>query len=137
MKDYGLNQRLATMWSDFQAADWKFPELPPRAILKTIHLDKRWLNDFEFRRAQWLWERRPALILGEDWRVYALVIIITLSLFLIPVWGAAFSGCWRMIAFARICRDIVRLSRWPETTSQALSAWFETWKTSATGLRLV
>ena len=112
MKAYGLNQRLATMWSDFQAADWKFPELPPRAILKTIHLDARWLDDSELGRAQWLWERRPALMLGDDWPVYAFVIIIALLLFLIPVWGVALSGCWIMIAFAGIFRDIVRLSRW-------------------------
>jgi hypothetical protein len=112
LKVYGLNQRLAAMWSDFQAADWKFPELPPRAILKTIHFDKRWLDNFELRRAQWLWERRPALMLGEDWRAYALVIIIALSLFLVPVWGAALSGCWIMITFTGIFRDIVRLSRW-------------------------
>ena len=112
MKAYSLSQRLATMWSNFQAADWKFSELPPRAILKTIRLDERWLDDFELRRAQWLWERRPALMLGEDWLVYALVIIIALSLFLIPVWGVALSGCWIMITFAGIIRDIVRLSRW-------------------------
>ena len=112
MKAYGLNQRLATMWSNFQAADWKFPELPPRAILKTIHLDARWLDDSELGRAQWLWERRPALMLGDDWPVYAFVIIIALLLFLIPVWGVALSGCWIMIAFAGIFRDIVRLSRW-------------------------
>ena len=112
MKAYGLNQRLAKLWSNFQAADWKFPEQPPRAILKTIRLDKRWLDDFELRRTQWLWERRPALMLGEDWRVYALAIIIALSLFFIPVWGAALSGGWIMITFAGIFRDIVRLSRW-------------------------
>ena len=47
-------------------------------------LDKRWLDDFELRRAQWLWEWRLALMLGEDWRVYPLVIIIALSLFLVP-----------------------------------------------------
>jgi hypothetical protein len=112
LKTYGLNQRLATLWSNFQAADWKFPELPPRAILKTIHPEKRWLDDFELRRAQWLWERRPGLMLGEDWAVYALVLVIALSLFLIPVWGAALSGCWAMIVFAGIFRDTVRLSRW-------------------------
>jgi len=31
LRDYGLTQNLAAMWRNFQAGDWKFPELPPRA----------------------------------------------------------------------------------------------------------
>jgi hypothetical protein len=116
------------MWSNFQAADWKFPELPPRAILKTIRLDERWLDDFELRRAQWLWERRPALMLGDDWPVYALVIIIALLLFLIPVWGVALSSCWILIAFAGIFRDIVRLSRWRRDYESSIARLVRSWQ---------
>jgi len=39
LKAFGLTQRMAKMWSDFLATDWKFPEIPPRAILTNIYVD--------------------------------------------------------------------------------------------------
>jgi len=87
LKAFGLTQRMAKMWSDFLATDWKFPEIPPRAILTKIYVDNLWLDDSELKRAQWLWDRRPSLILGEDWLVYAVVMLVGLALFLTPVLG--------------------------------------------------
>ena len=112
MRGYGLTQSLAAMWRNFQVGDWKFPELPPRAILRTIDMDEQWLDDSEFRRAVWFWEQRPGLLLGEHWPVYALVMIIAVALLWIPVWGVALAVCWIVLAFVGIVRDIVRLSRW-------------------------
>ena len=112
LKAFGLTQRMSKMWSDFLATDWKFPEIPPRAILTKIHVDSLWLDDSELKRAQWLWDRRPSLILGEDWLVYALVMLVGLALFLTPVLGITLSCCLITFAFAGIFSDVVRLSRW-------------------------
>ncbi len=112
MKGHGLVQRISIIWSNFLAGEWKFPELPPRAMLEAMPLEVRWLNDFELKRAQWLWERRPVLILREDWPAYAFVVLIALAPLLIPVWGIALSCAWMALAFAAIFIDIVRLSRW-------------------------
>jgi hypothetical protein len=65
LKGFGLNQHLAKMWSDFLATDWKFPEIPSRAIQTKIHVDNLWLDESELKRAQWFWDRRPSLILGR------------------------------------------------------------------------
>jgi len=100
------------MWSNFQTGDWKYLEIPPHAILTGIHVDELWLDDSELRRAQWFWDQRPSLILGEDWLIYALVMLVGLALFLIPVWGVTLTCGWITFAFVGIFSDIVRLSRW-------------------------
>jgi hypothetical protein len=112
LKGHGLIRRISITWSNFLAGEWKFPELPPQAMLEAMRLEVRWLNAFELKRAQWLWERRPVLILREDWPAYAFVVLIALAPLLIPVWGIAVSCAWMTLAFAAIFIDIVRLSRW-------------------------
>jgi hypothetical protein len=112
LRDYGLTQSLAAMWSNFQAGDWRFPEIPPRAILRRIDIDEEWLDDAEFRRALWFWQQRPALLLGEHWPLYALVMLVAVALLWIPVWGVALASLWIVLAFVGIVIDIVRLSRW-------------------------
>jgi hypothetical protein len=112
---------LKNMCSDFLAADWKFPEMPPRAILTKIEVEKFLLDDAELKRAQWFWNRRPSLILGEDWLVYALVMLVGFGLFLIPLWGVTLAGCWIMAALVGIFSDIVRLSRWRRDYEQSIA----------------
>jgi hypothetical protein len=112
---------LKNMWSDFLAAGWKFPEMPPRAILTKIEVEKFLLDDAELKRAQWFWNRRPSLILGEDWLVYALVMLVGFGLFLIPLWGVTLAGCWIMAALVGIFSDIVRLSRWRRDYEQSIA----------------
>ena len=112
---------LKNMWSDFLAADWKFPETPPRAILTKIEVEKFLLDDAELKRAQWFWNRRPSLILGEDWLIYALVMLVGFGLFLIPLWGVTLAGCWITAALVGIFSDIVRLSRWRRDYEQSIA----------------
>jgi hypothetical protein len=100
------------MWRNFQGGDWKFPELPPGAILRRIDINEHSLDDAEIRRALWFWEQRPGLLLGEHWPAYALVMIMAVALLGIPVWGVALASCWIVLAFVGIVRDIVRHSRW-------------------------
>ena len=112
---------LKNMWNDLLAANWKFPEMPPRAILTKIQADKFLLDDAEFKRAQWFWNRRPSLILGEDWLVYALVMLLGLGLFLVPFWGVTLSCSWITAALVGIFSDIVRLSRWRRDYEQSVA----------------
>jgi hypothetical protein len=112
---------LKKMWGDLLAGDWKFPEMPPRAILTRIQVDKFVLDDSELKRAQWFWNRRPALILGEDWLIYALVMLVGFGLFLIPLWGVALACCWITFALVGIFSDIVRLSRWRRDYEQSIA----------------
>ena len=112
---------LKKMWSDLLAADWKFPEMPPRAILTKIHFDKFLLDDSELKRAQWFWNRRPSLVLGEDWLGYALVILVGFALLWTPFLGVTLLCCWITAAFVGIFNDIVRLSRWPRDYEQSIA----------------
>jgi hypothetical protein len=112
---------LKKMWSDVLAADWKFPEMPPHAILAKIQVDKISLDDAELKRAQWFWNRRPSLILGEDWLVYALVMLVGFGLFLIPLWGVTLACSWITAALVGIFSDIVRFSRWRRDYEQSIA----------------
>jgi len=109
------------MWSNFQAGDWKFPEIPPRAILRSIDIDEQWLDDAEFKRALWFWEQRPALLLGEHWPLYALVMVLAVALLAVPVWGVALASLWIVLAFVGIVMDIVRLSRWRRSYESSIA----------------
>ena len=129
MRGYGLTQSLAAVWSNFQAADWKFPEIPPRAILRRIGVDERWLDQSEFRRAHWFWEQRPVPLLGEHWPVYALVMAVAVALLAIPVWGVVLAGCWIVSAFVGIVRDIVRLARWRRNYESSVARLIRTSQT--------
>ena len=109
------------MWSNFQAGDWKFPEIPPGAILRSFDIDEQWLDDAEFKRALWFWEQRPALLLGEHWPLYALVMVLAVALLAIPVWGVALASLWIVLAFVGIVMDIVRLSRWRRSYESSIA----------------
>jgi hypothetical protein len=41
---------------------WKYEDLPPVALMKSLRLEPAAINQSEFSRAEWFWSRRPKLL---------------------------------------------------------------------------
>jgi hypothetical protein len=90
---------------------WKYEELPPVALIKSLRLEPAAINQSEFSRAEWFWSRRPKLI-SESVSFFFLYLTIAVCLFyLVPdsiwwllLWILAGAGCASI--------DHIRLNRW-------------------------
>src|SRR6202008_928571 len=69
------------MWKDLTSEPvWKYEELPPLLLAELTKLDLFEVGDSELARAQWLWSRRPKLILHASTALLAAGLCVTLSL---------------------------------------------------------
>jgi len=90
---------------------WKYEDLPPVALIKSLRLEPAAINQSEFSRAEWFWSRRPKLI-SESVSFFFLYLTIAVCLFyLVPdsiwwllLWILAGAGCASI--------DHIRLNRW-------------------------
>jgi hypothetical protein len=78
----------------------------------------RWIATFsdvdldEFVRANWMWERRPGLLLGESFLGYLIALLVEFGLLSIPNLGILVAlGCLSGMLLL-VARDMVRLVRW-------------------------
>jgi hypothetical protein len=100
-------------WKDFNSnQEWIFPELPPTQLQKSFAVHWVLLDRSEFLRAEWMWSRKPKLILGEGSGGYALLVFVALLLLLIPHIGILLTVAWCFAVLCAIARDIVRSTRW-------------------------
>lgn len=66
MTRYTLARRLVGIWRDFdEKLSWKYRELAPALLLRSLKLYEKDVDRSELNRAEWFWRRRPRLILGE------------------------------------------------------------------------
>jgi hypothetical protein len=90
---------------------WKYEELPPAALVKSLHLEPAAISQVEFSRADWFWSRRPK-VLSESLIFFFFYLTVAVCLFyLLPdtvlfllLWIGAGASC----AFV----DSIRLNRW-------------------------
>lgn len=109
----GLVNRWRVFWKDFNCKeDWKFPELPPVQLQKSLDVPWSFVDHGEYVRAEWMWSRKPQLILGDSGLGYAILILAALLLLLIPHIGVFLAIAWCFTAFSAIARDIVCSIRW-------------------------
>ena len=107
----GLVNRWRVFWKDFNCGEhWRFPELSPVQLQQS--LDIRWIDRGEYARAEWMWSRKPKLILGEGGLGYAILIFVALLLLLIPQIGVFLTTAWCITMLGAISRDVVRSIRW-------------------------
>jgi hypothetical protein len=100
-------------WRDFNCeAEWRFPELPPVQLQKAFGVPWGFIDRGEFQRAEWMWTRKPKLVLGEGFLGYALVVLVALLLLLVPHIGVLLTIGWSFAMLGVIARDIVRPIRW-------------------------
>ena len=89
---------------------WNY-DVPPRALIKSFHLERAPINQDEFSRAEWFWNRRPNVLCENLTCFFCYIIVFVCLLYCVPesvplllVWMVAGVSC----AFI----DCVRLDRW-------------------------
>ena len=109
----GLVNRWRVFWKDFNSDEnWKFPELSPIQLQKSLDVPWSFIDRGEYVRAEWMWSRKPKLILGEGGLGYAILVFVALLLLLIPQAGVFLTVGWCFTMLSVIGRDIVRSIRW-------------------------
>jgi hypothetical protein len=109
----GLVNRWRVFWRDFNSDEhWKFPELSPVRLQKSLDVAWPFIDSGEYVRAEWMWSRKPKLILGEGDLGYAILVFVALLLLLIPKVGVFVTAAWCITMLGAISRDVVRSIRW-------------------------
>lgn len=109
----GLVNRWRDFWKDFNCREeWRFPELPPVQLQQSLDVPWSFIDRGEYVRAEWMWSRKPKLILGEGGLGYALLVFVALLLLLIPHVGVLLTIAWCFTMLGAIARDLVRSIRW-------------------------
>ena len=109
----GLVNRWRVFWKDFNADEhWKFPELSPVQLKESLDVPWSFIDRGEYVRAEWMWSRKPKLILGEGGLGYAILVFVALLLLLVPQIGVFLTIAWCFTMLSAIARDVVRSIRW-------------------------
>jgi len=109
----GLVNRWQVFWKDFNSNEhWRFPELSPVQLQKSLDVPWPFIDRGEYVRAEWMWSRKPKLILGEGGLGYAILVFVALLLLLIPKVGVFLTVAWCITTLGAIARDVVRSIRW-------------------------
>ena len=90
---------------------WKYEELPPTALIESLHLEPTTVDQDEFSRAEWFWSRRPKL-LSESLSFFFLYLTVAVCLFyLLPdtIW---FLLLWIIAGVSYASIDSICLNRW-------------------------
>jgi len=59
---------------------WKYEELPPAALIESLHLEPAAIDQDEFGRTEWFWSRRPK-VLSESVRFFFFYLTVAVCLF--------------------------------------------------------
>ena len=109
----GLVNRWQVFWKDFNSNEhWRFQELSPVQLQKSLDVPWPFIDRGEYVRAEWMWSRKPKLILGEGGLGYAILVFVALLLLLIPKVGVFLTVAWCITTLGAIARDVVRSIRW-------------------------
>ena len=108
-------------------APWRYEELPPADLIKSLHLEGAAIDHDDLLRAEWFWDRRPRVLSGNLTVVFCYLALFVFLLCLIPdtipllgglmLAGAVFSFIegirhdrWRNDYESSITRIVARLS---------------------------
>jgi hypothetical protein len=106
-------------WTDFNTEnDWRFPEIAPAQLQELLGCPI--VDSAERVRAEWMWRRKPKLILGEGFIGYSVVVGTALALLLVPRIGILLDLIWLVINSVLVASDTVRLNRWRRDYEAAL-----------------
>ena len=90
---------------------WKYEELPPTALIESLHLEPTTVDQDEFSRAEWFWSRRPK-VLSESLSFFFLYLTVAVCLFyLLPdtIW---FLLLWVIAGVSCASIECICLDRW-------------------------
>jgi hypothetical protein len=92
-------------------AVWKYEDVPPSALIKSLDLKPASLDQGEFARAEWFWSRRPRPFWESLGFFFFYVTVVACLLYLIPdsVW---FLVLWILAGAIWVAIDSILLNRW-------------------------
>jgi hypothetical protein len=106
-------------WRDFNREnEWRFPEVAPAQLQELLGCPI--VDSAERLRAEWMWQRKPRLILGEGVIGYSVVVGIAVALLFVPRIGILLDLIWLVINSVLIASDTVRSNRWRRDYEAAL-----------------
>jgi hypothetical protein len=92
-------------------AVWKYQEVPPSALIKSLDLEPASVDQDEFARAEWFWSRRPKALWESLGFFFFYVTVVACLLYLIPdsIW---FLLLWILTGASWVAIDGILLNRW-------------------------
>ena len=90
---------------------WKFHELPPSALIKSLDLEQAAVDQDELVRAKWFWSGRPKALWENLGFFFFYVTVAACLLYLIPdsIW---FLLLWILAGASWVAIDGILLNRW-------------------------
>ena len=106
-------------WRDFnREIEWRFPNVAPARFQEL--LGSPVVDPTERIRAEWMWRRRPKLILGDGVGGYCFIAGVGVALLLVPKTGILLDLIWLIISSLLVASDTVRTNRWRRDYEAAL-----------------
>jgi hypothetical protein len=100
---------------------WKYEELPPGALIKSLRLEPAAVDHDELSRAEWFWSRRPKGLSESVSCFFCYVIALVCLLYFAP------ETLWLLIVWILAgvsCASIehIRLNRWRNEYESSIKA---------------
>jgi hypothetical protein len=90
---------------------WKYEELPPGALMESLHLEPARVDQDELSRAEWFWSKRPKVLSESLSFIFFYLIVFSSLSYFVPstvsvllLWVVAGATCASV--------DRIRLDRW-------------------------
>jgi|ERR1700730_8429969 len=90
---------------------WKYEELPPAALIESLHLEPAAIDQDEFGRAEWFWSRRPK-VLSESMSFFFFYLTVAVCLFYLLPGTIPFLLLWIVAGASCAFIDGIFLNRW-------------------------
>ena len=90
---------------------WKYEELPPADLVKSLHLEPAAINHDEFSRADWFWSRRP-MVLSKSVSFFFFYLTVAVCLFYLLPDSIPFLLLWIVAGASCAFVDGIRLNGW-------------------------
>ena len=90
---------------------WSCDEMPPAELIKSLHLEKATIDQYEYSRAEWFWHRRPGILFTNLTVIFSYLTIAVCIFYDLPettlllvTWIGARASC--------VFVDYNRFTRW-------------------------
>ena len=93
------------------ASIWKYDELPPADLLRSLHAGQAPISHSEFFRAEWFWNRRPKVLSESLLFFFCYLTVFVCLLYYIPE-TIPLLVIWIVAGVSCLFVDRIRLNRW-------------------------
>ena len=100
---------------------WKYEELPPIALMKSLQLGPAAIDQDQFTRAEWFWSRRPKVLSESVSFLFFYVTVLVCLFYLVPetIWLLLL---WTLAGVSSVSIDHICLNRWRNEYESSIEA---------------